>query len=88
MVKQVGRIVAIVIIMCPVRSGTTRKIWWRGTTTMWKQDKEMLKQVGRILAIVIIIIMIDVMPSRCWELFGGYEEIGTLDKPPLPALQQ
>ena len=20
--------------------------------------------------------MIDVMPSRCWELFGGYEEIG------------
>ena len=32
--------------------------------------------------------MIDVMPSRCWELFGGYEEIGTLDKPPLPALQQ
>jgi hypothetical protein len=48
----------------------------------------MLKQVGRILAIVIIIIMIDVMPSRCWELFGGYEEIGTLDKPPLPAQQQ
>ena len=32
--------------------------------------------------------MIDVMPSRCWELFGGYEEIGTLDKPPLPAQQQ
>ena len=86
MVKQVGRIVAIVIIMCPVvRSGTRRKIWWRGTTTMWKKDEEMLKQVGRILAIVI---MIDVMPSRCWELFGGYEEIGTLDKPPLPAQQQ
>ena len=27
MVKQVGRKVVIVIIMCPVRLGTTRRFW-------------------------------------------------------------
>ena len=42
------------------------------------------------LGIKLSVTKLNVMPSRkdVWELFGGEEEIGALDKSPLPPIQQ
>ena len=47
MVKQVGRKVAIVIIMCSVRFGTTGRFGRRWATCC---RRKMVKQVGRVVS--------------------------------------
>ena len=51
---------------------------------------DIFQRLCKELGIKLSVTKLNVMPSRkdVWELFGGDEEIGALDKPPLPPIQQ
>ena len=50
---------------------------------------DIFQRLCKELDIKLSVTKLNVMPRKdAWELFGGDEEIGALDKPPLPPIQQ